>query len=93
MTTPIVKPPTSDQLRTQVRYLEAEVERLRIEIKTETAKKLVANVEIERMRVDRAKLIDLLAQAREPQGESQERVAEWLRSRGYTVTAALEPKP
>ena len=50
--------------------------------------------EIEHLRVDKAKLITLLAQTRGPEGETEERIAEWLRGRGYTcVRAALEPKP
>ena len=47
--------------------------------------------EIERLTAERAKLITLLAEARGPQGETEERVAEWLRGRGYIC--ALENKP
>jgi hypothetical protein len=49
MNTPIVKPPTREQLHTQVRWLEAEIERLRGEI--ESWKALVRDCEgkIERL--------------------------------------------
>ena len=42
--------------------------------------------EIEWLRADRERLIALLAKARGPQGETHERVAEWLRGQGYVVT-------
>jgi hypothetical protein len=44
------------------------------------------DAEIERLKADKAKMQTLLNEARGPDGHTHERVAEWLREQGYTVT-------
>ncbi len=88
---------SSDLKAAEIKRLRAENEDLRrwkAMDKPLTAAMAVVNndvvalrAEVERLRTDRSKLIALLADVRGPQGETEERVAEWLRGRG-----TLEPK-
>jgi hypothetical protein len=45
---------------------------------------------IAELRADRERLIALLAEARGPEGHTHERVAEWLRGKGYTVVPVVD---
>jgi hypothetical protein len=69
---------------------DAEIERLHteIEVRKAAAEKVYLEqvAEIERLKADKAKMQILLNEARGPDGHTHERVAEWLREQGYTVT-------
>jgi hypothetical protein len=64
--------------------LAAEIRRLNAENALLKAYARERNNEVEHLRSERANLIALLAKARGPEGETEERVAQWLRGRGYT---------
>ena len=62
------------------------IERLKNAVEYWRARDLESEKIADELRAEIARLQAALAKKQEPDGEREEQVADWLRSRGYTVT-------